>query len=281
MPDAMSGSGAADDPYRVLGLGKDASPDEVTRAFRRLARARHPDVRGDTPEAEREYRRIRDAYELLRDPQRRAAYDAGIPARGRRIPVTVRSATPRPGADTTARLRVSLAEAIYGATRVVDDGGTDAGVTVRIPPGTATGTRLRVRGRGAPGRRGGAAGDLLVTVEVADDPCFSRHGRDLHTRLAIDYPEAVLGADISVETLDGHSVKVHVPAGTVPGARLRVAGYGVPATGRLPAGDLVVEIRLRIPTGLSAEARDAITGLASLLPPLTATQRQPAGGQPE
>jgi DnaJ-class molecular chaperone len=288
-----------DDPYRVLGLGADASPDEVTRAFRRLARAEHPDVHGGAPEADQQYRRIRGAYDLLRDRARRGDGDRDSGARqgtrqdgrARRIPVKVRSHTPRRGGDLTAELRVGLAEAVYGTTRqltaatgpaggqagavssAVSAGkphgcGSDAGVVrVRIPPGTVTGTRLRLHGHGAPGHNGGHPGDLLVTVEVAGHPRFRQHGRDLHTTMTVGYPELVLGASLPVKTLAGQAVTVHVPAGTTPGTRLRVTGHGIPATGHSPAGDLIVETRLHIPAEPPAPARAALAALTEALPP--------------
>lgn len=307
----VAGQPEPEDPYRVLGLDQGASPAEVTRAFRRLARVRHPDVHGGAPEAEQEYRRIRRAYELLRDPARRAAYDtrgrtqqrAREATRGRRIPVKVVSHTPRRGGDVAARVRVTLAEAVYGTTCHVPGGAAGAAgnagqpgtagnagqpgaarppAAVRIPPGTVSGTRLRLRGHGDPGQHGGPPGDLLVTVEVAEHPRFRQHGRDLLTELTTGYPELVLGADVPVETLDGRTVTVHVPPGTTPGARLRVSGLGVPATGYAAAGDLVAEIRLHVPAELSAPAREALTALSEALPPPRGNARQrersPSGG---
>ena len=280
-----------DDPYQVLGLGEDASPDEVTRAFRRLARAEHPDVRGGTHEADQQYRRIRGAYELLRDRTRRADPDGssqeGARQRGRtrRIPVKVRSHTPRRGGDLNAELLVSLAEAVYGTTRRLPAAGQagaassaasasnphtsgDAGaVRVRIPPGTITGTRLRVPGHGTPGQHGGLPGDLLVTVEVSSHTRFRQHGRDLHTTVMAGYPDLVLGANLPVTTLAGETVTVHVPAGTAPGARLRLAGHGIPATGHSPAGDLIIEVRLHIPADPSGPVRAALAALTEALPP--------------
>lgn len=264
----------ADDPYQVLGLGEDASPDDVTRAFRRLARAQHPDVQGGASEAGEQYRRLRGAYELLHDPARRAAYDTGTqerpsaPSRGKRIPVKVRSYTPRRGADATAQVRLSLAEAAYGTTRRLLPGSAEpAGVAVRIPPGTRPGTRLRLRGHGAPGQHGGPPGDLLVTVEVTRHPRFTQHGRDLHTELTVGYPELLLGADVPLQALDGRAVTVHIPPGTSPGTRLHIRGHGVPAGSGAPAGDLIVQTRLQIPVDLTAQARAALTALSAALPP--------------
>lgn len=267
-----------DDPYRVLGLRADASPDEVTRAFRRLARAEHPDVRGGAPEADQQYLRIRGAYELLRDRARRGDGDREGGARegtrqdggARRIPVKVRSRRPGRGGDLSAELRVSLVEGVYGATRQLPTSSSrsDARVVrVRVPPGTVNGTRLRLRGQGAPGQQGGPPGDLLVTVEVVAHDRFCQSGRDLHTTLMVGYPQLVLGANLPFKTLAGQTVTAHVPAGTAPGTRLRLARHGVPASGHTPAGDLIIETRLYIPADPSAPARAALAALAEALPP--------------
>lgn len=251
------------EPYRVLGVRPGASPEEITRAFRRLARTRHPDVAG--PGSEPEYRRIRDAYERLTGPGRDGEEEEPF-GNGVRIPVRVHGRPPRRGADVTARVRVDLAELVAGTTRTIVVGGEDE-TTVRIPPGLAAGTRLRVPGRGEPGRHGGPPGDLVVTVEATAHPRFRLHGRDLHTDLVIGYPQAVLGADIPVDVPGAGTVRVHVPPGTSPGTALRVTGHGLPATGRYPAGDLVAEIRLHIPADPTPEARRALAALAELIPP--------------
>lgn len=262
------------DPYRVLGVGPGASTAEITRAFRRLARTRHPDVAG--PSTEEEYRRIRDAYEQLTvrpgdpghqdDPGRQD--ESGRPP-GTRIPVRVRSAPPRRGRDVTARTRLTLAELITGTTRtlVLDpDAGFSGEVTVRIPAGVTPGARLRVPGQGALGRHGGPPGDLVLTVDLTADTDFTVHGRDLRTHLLISFPQATLGADIPL-TLPGHGpIRVTVPPGTTPGTQLSVPGAGLPATDRHPAGDLLVEIALHVPTDLTPQARQAIADLEHLIP---------------
>jgi len=249
------------EPYRVLGVRPGASPEEITRAFRRLARTRHPDVAG--PGAEPEYRRIRDAYERLTGPDRESADDPFGP--GVRIPVRVHGSPPRRGADVTARVCVDLAELVAGTTRTVATGAHET--TVRVPPGLAPGTRLRVPGHGEPGRHDGPPGDLVLTVEAAEHPAFRLHGRDLHIDLVIGYHQAVLGADIPVDVPGAGPVPVHVPPGTTPGTALRVTARGLPATGRYPAGDLVAEVRLHIPADLTPQARRAVAALAELIPP--------------
>jgi molecular chaperone DnaJ len=134
-------------------------------------------------------------------------------------------------------------------------------VKVRIPAGVGDGQRIRLRGRGGPGRNGGPAGDLYVTVRVAPHPVFGRRGNDLTVTVPITFPEAALGADVSVPTLDGGPVKVRIPAGTRSGRTFRVRGKGVSA-GR-KTGDMLVTVEVAVPQNLSAEERRAVEALAA------------------
>jgi molecular chaperone DnaJ len=135
-------------------------------------------------------------------------------------------------------------------------------VKVRLPAGVEDGQRIRLRGRGGPGRNGGPSGDLYVTVEVAPHPIFGRRGRDLTLVLPVTFPEAALGADVQVPTLDGGPVKVRIPAGTRSGKTLRVKGRGVAdAKGR--HGDLLATVEVAVPQKLSATERKAVEALAA------------------
>jgi molecular chaperone DnaJ len=134
-------------------------------------------------------------------------------------------------------------------------------VKVRLPAGVEDGQRIRLRGRGGPGRNGGPPGDLYVTVSVAPHPIFGRRGRDLTLVLPVTFPEAALGADVSVPTLDGGAVKVRIPAGTRSGKTLRVKGRGVgDGKGR---GDLLATVEVAVPQNLSATERKAVEALAA------------------
>lgn len=256
-----------EDPYAVLGVGPNATREEIIRAFRALARHHHPDAGHGDPAS---FARVRGAYELLADPERRAAHDRrarGRPAgRSRRIPVRVRSAPPRRGADVGAVLAVPLRAAVHGAEPLLDLG-RGRSERVRVPAGARDGQRLRVRGRGEPGRHGGAPGDLVVTLRVERDPVYRREGDDLHADLPLSYTEAVLGCTVAVTTLSGEELTVAVPAASGPGDRIRVAHGGVPASARGAAGDLVLTVRVEIPRHLDTRQRAALDRLAAVLPP--------------
>jgi molecular chaperone DnaJ len=135
---------------------------------------------------------------------------------------------------------------------------------VRIPAGVSDGQRIRLKGKGQPGQRGGPPGDLYVVVHVARHPMFGRKGDDLLLTVPVSFPEAALGTEIKVPTLDG-SVTLRVPAGTPGGRRLRVRGKGVHrADGS--AGDLLVTIEISVPQKLNDAAKDALAAYAAAMP---------------
>ncbi len=138
-------------------------------------------------------------------------------------------------------------------------------LTVRVPPGVKDGQRIRLAGRGLPGERGGPAGDLLVLTHVPTHPVFGRKGDHLTVTLPVTYPEAALGADVSVPTLDG-PVTLRIPAGTPTGRTLRVKGRGIPAHGSKAAGDLLVTVDIAVPQKLSAAAKAALEAFAAAAP---------------
>jgi molecular chaperone DnaJ len=154
-------------------------------------------------------------------------------------------------------------------------------IKVRIPAGVSDGQRIRLKGRGDPGRQGGQPGDLFVTCRVEPHPVFSMEGRNLRVTVPITFAEAALGADIAVPTIDGGSVKVRIPAGTRPGRTFRVKGRGVAAS--KGTGDLMVGVEVAVPAKLSKEERAAIEALAAAA---TESPRQhlfassPEGGTP-
>jgi molecular chaperone DnaJ len=135
-------------------------------------------------------------------------------------------------------------------------------VKVRIPAGVNDGQRIRIKGRGTPGRNGGPPGDLYVLTRVAADPLFGRKGRDLTLTVPITFPEAALGTDIRVPTLDGESVRVRIPAGTPSGKTFRVKGKGIETTKGV--GNLLVTVEIVVPAKLSREERKTIEALSQM-----------------
>jgi len=135
-------------------------------------------------------------------------------------------------------------------------------VKVRIPAGVKDAQRIRLAGRGAPGRNGGPPGDLYVRVHVAGHPLFGRKAEDLTLTVPITFPEAALGAEIAVPTLDGATVTIKVPAGTKSGRTFRVKGKGITASKR--TGDLLVTVEVAVPAKLSKEERKAVEALAAI-----------------
>ena len=134
-------------------------------------------------------------------------------------------------------------------------------LTVRIPQGVAEGQRVRLAGRGGAGERGGPAGDLLVTVHVGPHPFFGRKDDHLTLTAPITFPEAALGAQVSVPTLDG-PVTLRIPAGTTSGRTFRVRGRGVPGK----SGDLLVTVQVAVPSTLSKAAHKALEAYAQAAP---------------
>lgn len=136
-------------------------------------------------------------------------------------------------------------------------------VKVRIPSGVEDAQRIRIKGRGRPGRNGGSAGDLYVVVRVGAHPLFGRRGKDLTLAVPVTYPEAALGADITVPTLNGGPVTLRLSEGTRSGRTMRVKGNGVPSSGSRKAGDLLVTVEVAVPAKLSDAERKVVEELAA------------------
>lgn len=171
------------------------------------------------------------------------------------------------GRDLEAELTLDFQQAVFGITTHVQlstDGASLRQVRVRIPAGVEDGQLVRLAGQGQPGRNGGPAGDLFVRVRVTPHRLFGRKGRDLTLTVPITYPEAVLGAEIKVPTLDGPPVTVRIPAGTPTGRTLRVRGHGVPRP-RGGRGDLLVTVEVAVPQRVGDAERRAVESLAKVM----------------
>ncbi len=292
------------DYYAILGVPRDASPEDIKKAFRKLARKHHPDVAKDKKGAEEKFKEINEANEVLGDPEKRRKYDQlGMdwdqPHAGRQGPSGAHAhefnfggtgfsdffeqyfsgasrygfpeemhAGPRAGTrkhrggDIEGDILVTLEEAMHGAVRPISlqmaDPRTGQVAThtfqVRIPPGITNGKRIRVSGQGEPGSGGGEAGDLYLRVRHASHPDFHTEGADVFHELEIAPWEAVLGADVSVPTLDG-SVKLRIPPGSSNGQQMRVRGRGLPIGKTGTRGDFHAVLTVQLPEKPNDEER--------------------------
>lgn len=285
---------AEKDYYKVLGVSKTASKEEIKKAYRKLAQKHHPDANEGDAGAESRFKEISEAHAILSNDEKRAEYDQirqfiesggrrfyNAPGGGGNVRVNIgdlfgdqagadtifedllggfgfRPRGPQRGQDTETSIRLSFDDAIEGITVSIPQGGK-----VRIPAGVGDGARIKVAGRGAPGPNGGPRGDLYVRVEVEPHPIFTRgKDGDLIVNLPVTFTEAALGAKVEVPTLDG-SVTVKVPAGTPNGKTLRVRGRGAPKP-RGGAGDLLVRVLVQVPEKLTRHEKDLLEEFAAL-----------------
>ncbi len=304
------------DYYKTLGVARDASQDDIKKAFRKLARQFHPDVAKDKSSAEEKFKEINEAYEVLGDPQKRAKYDdLGVdgggaanfgearghnwrtergPAgdenvefhfdgtgfsdffeqffgRGRQFDGAndLGSAGRRSQAGFSARgndfesdILVTLEEAMAGSERTISlqridrrSGEAHAQtIKVKIPPGVREGQAIRVAGMGEDGIGGGSAGDLFLRVRFAAHPEFRVRGSDLYYELDLAPWEAVLGIRVIVPTLKD-SLGLQIPPGTANGRQLRVRGRGLPIGRSGKSGDLYVDVHIEVPEKVTEEQR--------------------------
>ncbi|NLF05465.1 MAG: DnaJ domain-containing protein [Actinomycetales bacterium] len=164
-------------------------------------------------------------------------------------------AAPRKGADVGAATTLPFRQAAEGSTVALSIEGRI--VNARIPAGVQDGQKIRLRGKGRPGEGGGEPGDLVVTVHVTPHPVFALDGKNLRITVPVTFPEAALGTQITVPTLDGGTVKLKVPAGTPSGRVLRARGKGV------AGGDLLVTLQVAVPQKLDKDAKAAVEAFAA------------------
>jgi len=340
------------DYYATLGVSKESSAKEITKAYRKLARELHPDANPGDTSAEERFKEVSTAYDVLGEEGKRREYDqlrAMGPMGGFRSGVSgfgpgvgnfdlgdllgglFGGSQPNAGRgnDLETRLKLSFEEAIFGVTTSVSlvsdvacstcsGVGTSPGseprtcntcggrgeqaenqgpfsfsrpcsscrgsgyfiddpcatcrgsglerrsrsVKVRIPAGVEDGQRIRLKGRGG-SSRGGPPGDLYVILSVAPHQDFGRKGSDLTFTVPLTYPEAVLGAEVSVPTLDDALITLKVPAGTRSGSVFRVKGRGVRA--RRGVGDLLVTVEIHVPAITTECERSALQALAEAM----------------
>ncbi len=347
------------DYYKILGVSKNASADEIKQSYRKLARKYHPDANKGNASSEERFKEISEAHNVLSDEKRRKEYDearslfgggglrmpgAGGPggqgynfdlgdlfggsggtSTGGRLGDLLggvfgrgsgTQSRPRRGADVETEATLTFADAVDGATvcptchgtgakagtvprmcpscqgtgqssrnlgsfgmsevckechgrgLVVDDpcpACTGSGramssrtIQARIPAGVADGQRIKLKGKGAPGERGGPAGDLYVKVHVTPDKVFGRSGDNLTVSVPVTFTEAALGAEIKVPSHGGMPVTVRIPPGTPNGRTFRVRGKGIRRRSDGLNGDLLVTVEVVVPPKLDNKAREAL-----------------------
>jgi molecular chaperone DnaJ len=287
----------AEDLYKVLGVSKGASEEEIKKAYRKLARKYHPDRNPDDPAAEERFKEVQGAYDTLSDPEKRKQYDTGGAfagfGGGGRGPFTAgpagarggfvdlgdlgdlfssmfgRGGGPRgfpeqPGRDLETETQLSFRQAIEGAQlNVAGPGGKR--VKVNIPAGVKNGSRVRIAGKGEPSPTGGPHGDLYVRVRVVASPVFRQlDGGNLEVTVPITIAEALGGATIEVPTLEG-TKKIKIPSGTRHGTIQRLRGEGAPKPDGKGRGDIRYRLEIEVPSELSDEQREAVEKLAETL----------------
>ena len=350
------------DYYDVLGASKGASADELKKAYRKKAKELHPDRNSDNPNAESQFKEVNEAYEALKDPNKKAAYDryghaafeggmgggprgggggqgdfasafsdvfddlfgdfmggrGGGPGGGGRQRATR-------GSDLRYNLHVSLEDAYAGIQKTInvptsvscsscDGTGAESGaepttcptcsgmgkvraqqgfftvertcptcsgmgqiiknpcaacggagrvekdrsLSVNIPAGVETGTRIRLAGEGEAGLRGGPTGDLYIFIEVREHARFQRDGQDLYCNVPVSVASAALGGDIEVPTIDGGRSRVKVPAGSQSGRQMRLRNKGMPGLRGSGHGDMFIELAVETPVNLTTRQKELL-----------------------
>jgi curved DNA-binding protein len=283
------------DYYKLLGIDKTATPKDVKSAFRKLARKYHPDLNPNDKDAKRKFQQINEANEVLSDPEKRKKYDqygkdwqhseqfenqrqyqqqpsessgrrytsaqqegdfsdffeslfgGAAPGRGSSRQVKFR------GEDFTTELNLELTDAYKSHKRTLNVNGEK--IRINIPAGIENGQTIKIAGHGGKGKNGGPDGDLYITFTIANNARFKRLGNDLYTSIDLDLYKAILGGDLTIETLDG-KVKLKVKPETQNGSKVKLKDKGFPVYKKEGQfGDLYVTYSIKIPTNLTEKQK--------------------------
>ncbi len=345
------------DYYELLGLTKGASADQIKKAYRQKAKELHPDRNSDNPNAEAQFKEVNEAYDVLKDAEKKAAYDrfghaafeggmgAGARPGGQGDFSSAfsdvfddlfgdfmgggrggggRSRATR-GSDLRYNLRISLEDAYSGLQKTINvptsvqcgscngtgaESGSepttcptcsgmgkvratqgfftvertcptcngmgqmiknpcrvckgvgrvekDRSLSVNVPAGVETGTRIRISGEGEAGVRGGPSGDLYIFIEIEDHKIFERDGLSLFCRVPVSMAAAALGGDIEVPTIDGGRSRVKIPQGSQSGRQMRLRGKGMPAIKSSQYGDMFIELAVETPVNLTGRQKELL-----------------------
>ena len=299
---------------------RDATPEAIKKAYRGLARKHHPDVNPGDKTAEKKFKEVQQAYDILSDAEKRSLYDRygnaafeGMAAAGPRTSASEwtarfgepgfetidfseffgpqgpaagphggeggagifedllgrmrssRAGRPRGGRSVEAHLTIPFLTAVRGGETSINvqrENGKAESLVVKIPPGVDNGAKLRLKGQGEPGPKGGQRGDLTIIIGVEPHPYFKREERNLVVEVPISVSEAILGARVDVPSLDGMK-SLTIPPGSSSGLKLRLKGQGVPASGGKPDGDLFVQLRIVVPRNVDEPSRKLIQEFAA------------------
>ena len=346
------------DYYEVLSVERTASDGELKSAYRKLAMQYHPDRNPDNPDAEEKFKACSEAYQVLSDPDKRAAYDryghagvngsggfpsGGSPFQGQgdlgdifgdlfgemfNMGGNRRATRQQRGRDLQFNMKLEFEEAVFGIEREINirraepctdckGTGSSSGkqpescqqcggrgqvrsqqgffsvartcpvcngtgsvirtpcttckgdtrvlrehkILVKVPAGVEQDTRIRYSGEGEAGRFGGPAGDLYVVLDVKQHAFFERDGDDLHCTIPVSFPQAALGTELEIETLEGPET-LKIPEGTQSGREFKLRGKGVPHLNSHGKGDLIVEVRVQTPAKLNKQQKELLKQLA-------------------
>ena len=289
------------DYYKTLGINKTATPQEIKSAYRKLARKYHPDLNPNDKDAKQHFQQINEANEVLSDPAKRKKYDeygkdwqhadefekakqyqgqssgsrgtrfsgaqpegdfsdffeslfGGSAGAGRSRQVKYR------GEDYNAEIQLDLIDAFKTHKQTLTVNG--AKIRITIPAGIENGQTIKIPGHGGPGINGGPNGDLYITFSIANHPKINRLGNNLYTTVDLDLYTAVLGGEITIDTLNGQ-VKVKVPPETQNGSKVKLKGKGFPVyKNEGQSGDFYITWNIKIPTNLTAKQKELFAELS-------------------
>jgi len=289
------------DYYKVLGVDKKASTDDIKNAYRKLARKHHPDLNPNDKEANKKFQQINEANEVLSDAEKRKKYDQYGKDWKHADEFEKQKQSQRPysnqggqtfsdgfgedsfsdffasmfggsdrsgksrqskyrGQDYNAELQLNLTDAYTTHQQTITVNSKNVRIT--IPAGVENGQQIRLKGYGAPGVNGGPNGDLYITFSILNNSNFKRAGNDLYLIVEIDLYTAVLGGEITIDTLNG-KVKLKVNPETENGTKIRLKGKGFPVYKKEGEfGDLFVTFSVKLPTNLSDKQKELFKQLS-------------------